>query len=122
MRSPVLTAAPDDTIEAAASRMVVHAVHALPVVDGHGLHRPGELEMRRAVETARNAVLQGQDADGVAAGMLYLHQRNGVLESLRRKIARYLQVGQDERLHASLLRELERSTQPGEPTALELPL
>ena len=110
--------------------MVAHAAHALlhGIGTGSGAaardpeHRPGELEMRRAVAAARNSVLQGHDADAVAAGMLYLHQRNGVLESLRRKIARYLQVGQDERLHASLLRELECSTQPGETAALELPL
>jgi CBS domain-containing protein len=33
MRSPVVTAGLDDTIADAASRMVTHAVHSLPVVD-----------------------------------------------------------------------------------------
>ena len=149
MRSPVITAMPDDTIEAAASRMVLNGVHALPVVDRcgqllgivttsdimhallHGIgtggrgaspdavQRPGELQLRRALAAVESAVLCGKDADGVAATLLYLHRRNGLLETLRTQIARYLRVGQDERLHASLQRQLERCAEPGEATALE---
>jgi acetoin utilization protein AcuB len=152
MRYPVITAVPDDTIEVAASRMVLHGVHALPVVDDRGqllgivttsdimhalLHgigvgasgmpqqparRPGELEMRRALQAAEAAVLCGGDTDGVATALLYLHRRNGLLETLRTQIARYLRVGQDERLHSSLHRQLERCAEPGETTALETPL
>jgi len=54
--------------------------------------------------------------------MLYLHLRNGMLETLRTQIARYLRVGQDERLHASLQRQLERCIEPGEATSLETAL
>ena len=139
MRSPVITVRPDETIEEAASRMVVHAVHALPVVDdgnhlpGYGhdvldimhallhgigtkhgtggagpIRQPTELEMRRALEAAQAATLAGTDTDGIAAAMLYLRERNALLESLREDVARYVHAGQDEHLHSRLLKGLDR--------------
>ncbi len=37
MRSPVITAGPDESIEAAAARMLEHRISCLPVVDGGSL-------------------------------------------------------------------------------------
>jgi predicted transcriptional regulator len=138
MRSPVISARPDDAIGDAAARMVGHAIHALPVVDDgnhligiittsdimhallHGIgqkqsagqqgpqRKPSEAEMRRAVEAAVAATQKGNDADGVAAAMLYLQARNALLETLREDITRYLSAGQDEHLHARLLKDLDR--------------
>lgn len=152
MRQPVITARLDDTIAEAAGRMVTHAIHALPVVDAdnhllgivtttdimqallHGMglkasseqdearHNPSDLEMRRAVEAAEAAMLHGTDADGVAASMLYLQQRNAGLEALRKNVARYLHGGQDERLHARLVKEVNGLAEPGQETDLAVPL
>lgn len=152
MRQPVVTAKPDDTIADAASRMVTHAIHALPVVDernhllgivtttdimqallhGMGIKRgtekreakymPTELEMRRAVEAAESATQHGADPDGVAAAMLYLKERNARLEVLWKDVARYLHGGQDERLHARLVKEVAGLAPRGQETELPVPL
>jgi hypothetical protein len=68
--------------------------------------------MRRSLEVAEAAVLHGADADSITAAMLYLHARNALLESPREDVARYLHVGQDERLHSRLLKDLDRLVQP----------
>ena len=152
MRQPVITANLDDTIADAASRMVTHAIHALPVVNVsnellgivtttdimqallHGIgvkaasvqheakHKPTELEMRRATEAAETATLHGTDTDGVAAAMLYLKERNALLEALRRNVARYIREGQNERLHSSLVKDLDRLAQSGQEVELPTPL
>jgi CBS domain-containing protein len=143
MRSPVVTADLDDTIGDAASRMVTHAIHALPVVNDsnqllgivttsdimqallHGIglvqgserrehkFKPTEVEIHRAMEAAESAILHGADADGIAALMLYLKERNAALESLRLNVARFLREGQDERLHARLVKDIDRLSQSG---------
>jgi CBS domain-containing protein len=152
MRQPVITAKPDDTIAEAASRMAAHGIHALPVVDDnnhligivtttdimqallHGMgykpaatpgelkRRPTELELRRAIEAAESVILKGVDANGVASSMLYLQERNAKLETLRQNVARYLHGGQDERLHARLLKEIDGLEEPGEEDELPMPL
>lgn len=144
MRQPVITASLDDTIADAASRMVTHGIHALPVVNDdnrllgivtttdimqailHGIglksapvrdsanRKPSELQMRRAIESAESVVLNGADTDGVAASMLYLRERNALLEELREKVARYLRGGQEERLHTVLLKDIDRLEQQAE--------
>jgi CBS domain-containing membrane protein len=144
MRAPVITANLDDTIADAASRMVTHGIHALPVVNEsnhllgmvtttdimhallHGIglkprsgqhetkRKPTALEMRRAIEAAESATLHGTDTDGAAASMLYLNERNALLEALRQDVTRYMQGGQDERLHSRLLKDLDQLAQPGQ--------
>jgi CBS domain-containing membrane protein len=144
MRQPVITAKLDDTIADAASRMTTHAIHALPVVDEnnhligmvtttdimhallHGIglkpdleqhaanRKPTELEVRRAIEAARSSTLNRTDTNGVAATMLFLHERNALLEELRQNVARYLHGGQDERLHTRLLKDMDRLDQQTE--------
>lgn len=138
MRRPVISARPDDTIADAAASMATHGIHALPVVNDdnhlvgivtttdivgallHGMklrrgpeqqaasRQPTELEMRRAIEAAESATLDGTDANGIAALMLYLHERNALLEELRQDVTRYLRSGQDEQLHTRLLQEIDR--------------
>jgi hypothetical protein len=88
--------------------------------DPASLDVPLHARHRRCTWPVRAVRLHG--ADGVASTMLYLHLRNGMLETLRTQIARYLRVGQDERLHASLQRQLERCIEPGEATSLETAL
>jgi CBS domain-containing membrane protein len=150
MRGPVFTANLDDTIADAASRMVVNGIHSLPVIDennhllgivtttdimqgllrGIGLKqrpkqqelrgRPTELVMRRAIQSAESMTINGTDPDGVAASMLYLHDRNALLEVLRENVARYLHAGQDERLHTRLVQEIDRLGQPSEARELSV--
>jgi CBS domain-containing protein len=138
MRRPVISARPDDTIADAAASMATHGIHALPVVNEnnhlvgivtttdivaallHGIRlkpgleqhaasrQPTELEMRRVIEAAESATLNGTDADGIAALLLYLYERNALLEELRQDVTRYLRSGQDEQLHGRLLQEIDR--------------
>jgi CBS domain-containing protein len=152
MRSPVFTAALDDTIADAALCMVTHAVHALPVVNEsnnllgivtttdimqallHGIGvkttseqsdsnpKPTELVMRRAIEAANSATLHRTDPDGVAASMLYLNERNGLLETLRVDVARYINSGQDERLHSNVIKDLDKLAQRAQTVELAIPL
>jgi CBS domain-containing protein len=138
MRRSLVTAKADDTIADAASSMASHGVHSLPVLgDGNeligivtttdvmqallhgiGIHsvpgqsdsksNPTELEMRRAVEAATTAVQAGTDRNGVGACLLSLHQRNALLEKLLSDVALYLHSGQDGRMHARLLKYVQR--------------
>ena len=123
MRQPVIKAHAGDSIEDAASSMVAHAIHSLPVVDEddhlvgivtttdimhallHGIglkrttdtsgaiHKLTELEMRGALQAAESAILDGNDGREIATALLYLQQRNERLEELRRNVARYLHGG-----------------------------
>lgn len=152
MRSPVVTAGLDATIAEAASRMATKAVHCLPLVDAiqhllgivtttdvmrallHGMGvktaaapidgnpAPTDLTMRRAVEAANSATLQGSDPQGIAASLRYLHQRNALLEALRVKVTRDLRHGQDERLHSALVRDLGSLAERGQDEELSVAL
>jgi CBS domain-containing membrane protein len=152
MRWPVPSAKLDDTIADAASRMATNGIYSLPVIDEnnhllgivtttdimqallHGIgleprpaqhearRRPTGLQMHRAIRSAESVTLNGTDPDGVAAAMLYLNERNALLEVLRQNVARYLHGGQDERLHTRLVRELDALSQPGEVSELSIPL
>ena len=63
--------------------------------------------MRGALEAAESAVLEGTDGQAVATALLYLRQRNGRLEELRRNVARYLHRGAgDSQLHARLMKDI----------------
>jgi CBS domain-containing protein len=138
MRTDVVTANPEDTIVEAAARMIVHGMHALPVVSdtnrllgtvtttaimrallhGMGIQStpgridssviPTELEMRRAVESAISAVQTGTDTNGVSTCLLSLHRRNALLEKLLADVARYLHSGHDEQMHALLMRDVDQ--------------
>ena len=134
------------------SRMVTNAVHSLPVVDesnhlmgivtttdimqallyGIGLKRvaeehdgnskPTELVMRRAIQAANSATLDGTDPNGISAAMLYLNERNALLETLRVDVTRYVHGGQDERLHSCLVKDLGKLAQRTQQVELSIPL
>ena len=138
MRRPVVTAGLDDTIAEAVAHMITHGIHALPVVDDgnrllgivtttdvmqeilHGIaaraapaadgarRKPTEVQMRGAIDSAETSVLNGGDTDSVAASMLYLRERNVLLEELRKDVTRFLRGGQDEHLHTLLLKDIDR--------------
>jgi hypothetical protein len=77
--------------------------------------------MRRAIQSAESATLNGTDTDSVAASMPYLYERNALLEVLRKNVSRYLHGGQDERLHARLVKDTDRLSQSGQQIALSVP-
>jgi len=68
---------------------------------------PGAME--NAMHAAREQALAQQDPNGIAQALLYLHQRVTSLEELRRVVRRYLTAGQDEILHAMMVKALERA-------------
>jgi hypothetical protein len=88
---------------------LLHGIRPRPGPEQCATRRqPTELEIRHAIEAAESATLNGTDADGVAALLLYLHERNALLEELRQNVTRYLRSGQDEQLHARLLQDIDR--------------
>ena len=72
---------------------------------------PTEHRLGHALETARTALQRGDDRHAVAACLLYLHERNALLETLRHDTERYVRNGQDERLHTQLLRDIDKLDQ-----------
>lgn len=87
-----------------------------------GNSKPTELVMRRAIEAANSATLDGTDPNGIAAAMLYLNERNALLETLRVDVARYMQAGQHERLHSCLVKDLDNLAQRAQAVELSIPL
>jgi CBS domain-containing protein len=63
----------------------------------------------RAVAVAAQAVEQGRDPDGLAAGLLYAQHRIALLESVTAVAARYLGAGQDVQLHRELGKAIEQA-------------
>ena len=45
------------------------------------------------------------------ACMLFFHEHNALLDALHHDVERYLRGGQDERLHANLIKDIERLDQ-----------
>lgn len=58
---------------------------------------------------ARRAVDTGHDPCGVSAALLSMQQRMGALEHVATAAKRYLNAGQDERLHATLHKAIEHA-------------
>jgi CBS domain-containing protein len=52
-------------------------------------------EFERALAAAKATVAAGEDTDGMAAALLYLQRRLGVLEHVLQSADRYLKLGQD---------------------------
>jgi CBS domain-containing membrane protein len=59
-------------------------------------------EFEKALAAAKAAIAAGKDADGVAMGLLYLHQRLVALEHVLQSADRYLKLGQDPTQQATL--------------------
>ena len=71
--------------------------------------KPTDEDQRRtAVQAATELVNKGQDVHGMGHVLLSLDQRVRQLEELRAATERYIRVGQDEQLHAVMLRLLDK--------------
>lgn len=72
---------------------------------------PSEHRLSRVLEAAHETLQRGKDDDGLAAYALYLHERIELLETLRHDTERYMRGGQDEQLHARLLKDIDHINQ-----------
>lgn len=66
--------------------------------------------------------MNGTDSEGIAASMLYLNERNVLLEALRVDVTRYVRGGQDERLHSRLIKDLDKLEQRSRGAELSISL
>jgi CBS domain-containing protein len=73
--------------------------------------KPSPSAFDSALQAARAAAIAEHDPNGIAQALLYLHQRVASLEELLRVTRRYLTAGQDEALHATMMKALERVEQ-----------
>jgi CBS domain-containing protein len=86
------------------------AQHADAARDASSIQlKPSPAAFENAVQAARAAAIAEQDPNGIAQALLYLHQRVASLEELQRLLRRYLTAGQDEALHAAMMKALERA-------------
>lgn len=82
------------------------------------MNPPTVAQLDRALAAAEHLRDRDQDPDHLGRSLLYLAQRNRVLEALFTATAHYLNSGQDPHAHAQLLRALDKVRQP---TALSDP-
>jgi hypothetical protein len=75
------------------------------------IKQPTEHRLAHALEAARSALQRGDDRHATAACLLYLHERNCLLETLRHDVERYVRNGQDERIHTLLLKDIDKLDQ-----------
>jgi CBS domain-containing membrane protein len=139
MRTPVMTVTEHESVQRAAELMAANGIHSLPVVNNqdhiigivtttdllHGCLRAkvsgglvssestahSQATDAHATATARESVSTALDADEVAAALLHLQNRSSVLEVVAHAAKRYLNAGQDEQLHATLRKAIERMDQ-----------
>jgi CBS domain-containing protein len=103
MRSPALTVAEHDSAQRAAEIMAAHGIHALPVVNSNA-HLIGIVTTTDMMQGCLDP-LPGQPANATdAADELRMRALLDVVSAAKR----YLNAGQDERLHASLQKALDR--------------
>lgn len=129
MRSPVISVTEHETVQRAAEVMATNAIHALPVVNSNGeligivtttdlircwLNPPAAVPASGA-EDARRFPLD-------AAHAVAVHERVRSLEQVLTAAKRYVNAGQDERLHAELLKAIERDESLDERTRHATPL
>ncbi|HTY94976.1 MAG TPA: CBS domain-containing protein, partial [Steroidobacteraceae bacterium] len=126
MSTPVITIQAEQSLIDAATLMARHGFHALPVVDAQerllgvitttdimhatlhpapgggeaGERSPTGAAFEQAINAARSAVDGGQDPQGIAEALLYVHKRLVLLERVLSGAERYLNYGQD---HSALL-------------------
>jgi len=80
-------------------------------VDEVEIKPPTEHRMAHALEAARSALQRGDDGHALSACLLYLHERNMLLEALHHDVKRYMRNGQDERIHTQLLKDIDKLDQ-----------
>jgi CBS domain-containing protein len=138
MHRPPVTIAADASLAEAASSMVAHAIHALPVVTraGHllgiitttdimgsllkGVTTPAlasttqsaseasDGDSRHVIKVARAALAEGRESPYIGEALLITLKRNALLEEMHQDVKRYLTLGQSPQVHARLLQELSR--------------
>lgn len=137
MQAPVVTVTEHESAQRAAELMAKHGFHALPVVNSddeligivtstdimQGCMRtparetdgrePGAVDaespMADAVAKAGELVNANADEHGVAAALLESQRQLKILQAVMNEAKRYLNAGQDERLHASLQKAIDRA-------------
>lgn len=72
-------------------------------------------ELARVASAAEGRHLRGDDPDGLAAAVLYLHERVRTLESVLRAADLYLHSGQGGHEHGLLVRAISRANEAGRP-------
>jgi len=84
--------------------------HADAVHDITSIHlKPDPGAFEHALLAAHAAAGGAQDPNGIAQALLYLHQRVASLEQLQQLLRRYLATGQNETVHALMMKALERA-------------
>jgi CBS domain-containing protein len=79
--------------------------------------RVSPTQMDKAVRSAAQAVSADQDADGIARALLHAHARLNVLENVLKCADRYVRAGQDEHVHAVLVKAIDQARRNEEPAA-----
>jgi CBS-domain-containing membrane protein len=139
MRTPVVTVSEHEPVQRAAELMAKNGFHSLPVVNaddrligivtttdmmngclrssGTAVVTANDTEHFSAVdariaatlERAREAANTSADSQGFAATLLAMQGRLSALEQVTHAAKRFLNAGQDERLHAMLRKAIERA-------------
>jgi acetoin utilization protein AcuB len=118
IRRPVIVVSAHQSVEDAARLMAKHGIHGLPVVD-HGGHLLGIITTTDIIHAAISANASGGPAPTVGQTTDFLRRRVGALEEVLRAATRYLSAGQDEHLHAVLLKAIEHAQRVDAPAATE---
>lgn len=71
--------------------------------------KPTAEQLKTALEAAGRMRSQGEDPDSLAQCVLYLHQRDTLLEQILVHLERFLQFGLPEEEHAKLVRFVEEA-------------
>ena len=103
MRTPVIVTHENDSIEHAAELMAKNAIHSLPVVNQRD-QLVGIITTTDIIAGFLGSTDQTAGPDPQPNG----HERLAALEHLAHEARRYLHAGQDERVHASLAKAIER--------------
>jgi len=69
--------------------------------------KPNESQVKQAMEQAKQILGHGEDKHYLAQTLLYFQRRLEKLEKVQEAASLYLQFGQDEQEHTSLLRAVE---------------
>lgn len=111
MRSPAWTVAEHDSAQRAAEVMAANAIHSVPVVNDKG-HLIGIVTTTDMMQGCLNPLpVEPRDAVNATVDSARMHALLEVASAAKR----YLNAGQDERLHAALQKALDRvdSLKPG---------
>jgi hypothetical protein len=71
--------------------------------------KPTVDQLKAALAEAKRMRAEGDDPDSLAQSVLYLHQRDAMLERILLHLERFLQFGLPEEEHAKLVRLIEEA-------------